>query len=121
MHWLGAAVADFGRRDLREGPDSDDYSPQRVRPLDDDFDHFMRRSFGAMRPVAAGSPIAGAQFLHCLQSATAGVRLESRLKRIAGEGALLIEQARHALSGPSIEELERRYCAFDEAMKKARA
>ncbi|MCP1471528.1 putative membrane protein [Sphingobium sp. OAS761] len=117
MHWLGAATAEIGQRDLRGGPDRGDYDWNRVVPLPDDFDHFVRRGFGGIRPAAATSPIAAAQFLDCLMGAASTLTLHARRARLRQEGALLIEQARIDLAGPSLHELEARYCDFARAMK----
>lgn len=117
LHWLGAATAQIGARDLRGGPDRGDYDWNRVVPMNDDFDHFVRRGFGAVRPAAATSPIAAAQFLDCLMGAGSTLRQEGRRGRLFDEGGLLMEQARLELAGPSIDELEARYCDFVKAMK----
>lgn len=120
MHWLGAATAQIGQRDLRGGPDRGDYDWNRVVPLNDDFDHFARRGFGAVRAAAATSPIAAAQFLDCVLGAASTLTMMTRNRRLADEGRLLIEQARIDLAGPSLDELETRYCDFAAAMKERR-
>ena len=117
MHWLGAATAAIGQRDLRGGPDRGDYDWNRVVPLNDDFDHFVTRGFGGIMSAAATSPIAAAQFLNCLKGAATAVALDTRRARLRMEGARLIEQARLALDGPALGELEAHYCDFDRAMK----
>lgn len=117
LHWLGAATAQIGARDLRGGPDRGDYDWNRIVPMNDDFDHFVRRGFGGVRAAAATSPIAAAQFLDCLLGAGSTLTLNGRRARLREEGALLMAQARLELAGPSIEELDARYCDFLEAMK----
>ncbi|CAM8641125.1 MULTISPECIES: DUF2254 domain-containing protein [Sphingobium] len=117
LHWLGAATAQIGARDLRGGPDQGDYDWNRVVPMNDDFDHFVRRGFGGVRAAAATSPIAAAQFLDCLLGAASPLRLHGRRVRLREEGALLMAQARLELAGPSLDELDARYCDFVEAMK----
>lgn len=117
MHWLGAATAAIGQRELRGGPDRGDYDWNRVVPLNDDFDHFVTRGFGGIMSAAATSPIAAAQFLNCLKGAATAVALDTRRARLRMEGARLIEQARLALDGPALGELEAHYCDFDRAMK----
>ncbi|PBN41348.1 DUF2254 domain-containing protein [Sphingobium sp. D43FB] len=117
LHWLGAATAAIGQRDLRGGPDRGDYDWNRVVPLNDDFDHFVARGFGGIMPAAATSPIAAAQFLDGLRDAAAPLTLASRRARLQAEGTRLIAQARLALDGPALEELEARYCDFVQAME----
>ncbi|MBU0556290.1 MAG: DUF2254 domain-containing protein [Alphaproteobacteria bacterium] len=118
MHWLGASTGELGRRDLRGGPDNGEYEPDRVVPLSDDFEHFLRRGFGSMRSAAATSPIAAAQFLECLLGVASAVGSQKRRRALQEEADRLIAQARLALVGPSLAELEERYCAFAAAMKK---
>ena len=117
LHWLGAATAQIGARDLRGGPDRGDYDWNRIVPMNDDFDHFVRRGFGGIRAAAATSPIAAAQFLDCLLGAGSTISLTGRRARLREEGALLMAQARLELAGPSLDEVEARYCDFLAAMK----
>ena len=117
LHWLGAATAQIGARDLRGGPDRGDYDWNRIVPMNDDFDHFVRRGFGGIRAAAATSPIAAMQFLDCLIGAGSTLSLTGRRARLREEGALLMAQARLDLAGPSLDELEARYCDFLAAMK----
>jgi len=118
MHWLASATAELGRRDLCEGPDRGDYRPDRVVPLGDNFAHFLRRGFGSMRAAVATSPIAAAQFLDALLGVASALPSAERRTLLRREAERLMEQARLALAGPSREELEERYCAFDLAMNK---
>ena len=117
LHWLGAATAQIGARDLRGGPDRGDYDWNRIVPMNDDFDHFVRRGFGGIRAAAATSPIAAAQFLDCLLGAGSTISLTGRRARLREEGALLMAQARLELAGSSLDEVEARYCDFLAAMK----
>ncbi len=117
LHWLGAATAQIGERDLRGGPDRGDYDWNRIVPLNDDFDHFVRRGFGGIRAAAATSPIAATQFLDCLLGAGSTLSLNGRRARLRKEGALLMAQARLELAGPSLDELDAHYCDFVQAMK----
>ncbi|EAT07405.1 DUF2254 domain-containing protein [Sphingobium sp. 10 DY56-G10] len=117
LHWLGAATAQIGARDLRGGPDRGDYDWNRIVPMNDDFDHFVRRGFGGIRAAAATSPIAAMQFLDCLLGAGSTLSLTGRRARLREEGALLMAQAQLDLAGPSLDELEARYCDFLAAMK----
>lgn len=58
MHWMGAALAKLADRDLREGPEQQDYDIERVQPVADGFPHFVKRSFGGVRASVAGNVIA---------------------------------------------------------------
>lgn len=118
MHWLGAATAEFARRDLSPGPEQDDYSQARVLPLADDFAHFLSRGFGGIRSSAAESPLAAINFLDCLFASATAASSQPRRNAIAHEGAQLLAQARIALSGPSLDDLETRYADFREAMER---
>ncbi|MCW2395108.1 MULTISPECIES: DUF2254 domain-containing protein [unclassified Sphingobium] len=118
MHWLGASMSELARRDLRSRPGEEEEDWQRVIPLNDDFDHFLRRGFGSLRSAAATSPIAAAQFLDCLLGISAGLASQPRREALRLEGERLMAQARIALAGPSLAELEERSCAFEAAMKK---
>lgn len=55
LHWLGAAVARLGTRDLRKNARTE-ADEKFVFPLPDDFDHFVKRGFGGVRSAVATSP-----------------------------------------------------------------
>lgn len=112
LHWLGAATGELARRDLTRGPEQSRYSQQRVLPLDDDFQHFLARGFGDIRASAASSPLAAKNFLDCLFASATAASSQGRRDAIAKEGAQLLTQARHALTGPALDELETRYANF---------
>src|SRR3546814_5315240 len=75
---MGAALAKLADRDLGEGPEQEGYDRARVQPLADDFDHFVRRSFGAVRASAAADPIASRVFLERLN----GIRSEEHTSEL---------------------------------------
>lgn len=108
LHWMGAAVAELAGRDLRRGPEQDRYDPTRVRPIADDFDHYLMRSFGGVRASAAGSPIAAKVFLEALAGAAVEQCSNRRRAALLEEARRLLQQAETALSGPSLEELRER-------------
>ncbi len=118
MHWLGAATGELARRDLTRGPEQEDYSTDRVLPLNDDFGHFLARGFGGIRASAAGSPLAAKNFLDCLFAAATAASSQDRRAAIQGEGALLLDQARLNLAGPSLDELETRHRNFRATLAK---
>lgn len=105
VHWLGAATARLGGRDLCRGPEQDRYDPDRVRPLGDDFAHFLARGFGALRNSAAASPIAGKMVLESLVSVGRAACTNERAEAVREEARLLLAQAELALDGPALDEL----------------
>lgn len=107
LHWMGAALARLAERDLRAGPERCDYDVDRVRPIIDDFAHYVRRSFGAIRPSAAASPIAAKVFLEALEGAALSAG-PARRHVLLDEGRLLIRQAETALEGPALDEVRER-------------
>lgn len=113
MHWLAAGMAELGNRDLDRGPEQETYDRERVKPLNDDFDHFVQRGFGGIRASAAGSAMASKKFIDALYSASLGCTNGERRQRLLDEGRLLVEQARTTLKGPSLIELEDRLKEFE--------
>ncbi len=118
LHWLGAATAELGHRNLGRGPEQDNYDRSRVQPLDDDFEHFLNRGFGGIRASAAGSPLASKKFIDALQTASLACNSDSRRRLLLEEGTKLAIQARTNMQGPSLEELEERFDNFAEAIQK---
>ncbi|MFN3389092.1 MAG: DUF2254 domain-containing protein [Allosphingosinicella sp.] len=112
IHWLGAAMASLGRRNLCRGPEQDKYDPERVRPVPDDFRHYLERAFGAIRASAAGSPIASKMFLDALALAEGSAASPERRRMIAEQADLLAAQAETALSGPSLDDVHERLKRF---------
>jgi uncharacterized membrane protein len=115
MHWMGAALAKLADRDLREGPEQQTYDPARVQPIADDFEHFVKRSFGGMRGAAAGSVIAAKIFLDVLAGVWRGATSEARRKVLLEEARALLEQAEEELTGPSLTEVRERLQRFEQA------
>ncbi|MFN2259596.1 MAG: DUF2254 domain-containing protein [Parasphingopyxis sp.] len=109
LHWLAAATAELGDRDLDRGPEQENYDRARIQPLEDDYAHFLERGFGGIRASAAGSVIASLKFLDSLHSAALGANSPHRLGLLRQEAERLIEQARTVLEGPSLEQIEKRY------------
>lgn len=108
LHWQAAALAKLADRNLVEGPEQQGYDTERVRPIADDFRHYLGRSFGAMRPSVAGSPIAAKIFLETLAGVAVGATSAERRAVVLEEARLLGRQARHELEGPAWDELEAR-------------
>lgn len=113
LHWMGAALAKLADRDLNEGPEQDKYALERVQPIADDFAHFLRRSFGAVRAAAAASPTAAEIFIDVLQGVWLGATSEHRKRLLLEEARLLGQQAQTALEGPSLAAIRDRLQAFE--------
>lgn len=111
LHWLGAATAELGRRDLRRRCE-DHPEHSRVHPLPDTFGHFLRRGFGAIRSAAATSPIAALVMFDTLRTAAAPITDPARIAMLREEGTRLHEQARLAIDGPDMRDVEDRYREF---------
>lgn len=118
IHWLGAATAELGRRDLRKSTAGEDGEARRVLPLPDGFAHYVARGFGAVRSAAATSRPAALVMLDALRHAALTLDDERRQALLRGEGARLVEQARLTLEGPDIQEVEARYVLFDRAFER---
>jgi uncharacterized membrane protein len=120
LHWLGAATAQLGERDLRmrinAAEDRDDYL---VIPVDDDYAHFLARGFGAIRSGVATNRIAALVMLDTLRDAGSTLDDESRQRDLQRQGDRLVEQARVHLSGPELQEVEARHAAFSKAFAAA--
>ena len=111
IHWLGAATAELARRRLvRSFAAKGD--EQRVQLLDNDFDHYVRRGFGAVRGGVATSRIAAQVAFDAIRDAATTLDDESRRTLLAREGEQLMRQAREHLVGPELEEVEARYQTF---------
>lgn len=109
LHWLGAATAELGSRRLVKDicGDSSDDCP--VHPLSDDFRHYVHRGFGAIRSAVATSPIAAKIMLTALRDAATTLESQERRELLLGEAALLREQARLAMQGPDLREVEEQF------------
>lgn len=110
LHWIGAATAELGGRDLR-GPNGgrDD---DKVIPLDDDFAHFLARGFGSARSAVATDRLASLVAFDTLGQAAAAISDQDRRDQLLREGGLLMAQARLNLAGPDLAEVEARHADF---------
>ncbi|GGD58127.1 DUF2254 domain-containing protein [Erythrobacter arachoides] len=116
LHWLGAATAEIGRRDLRKDLSGDEAEDSRVTPCPDDFAHFAQRGFGSIRSAAATSPNAAVVMLESIENAARPIQHPRRIQVLREEAEKLVVQARLALSGPDLETLEGRFTEFTGAM-----
>lgn len=113
IHWMGAAMAKLADRSLAAGPEQDRYDARRVRPLPDDFRHFVRRSFGAVRASAATNATASQMFIDTLAGVATAAASHDRRSAIVEEARQLVRQAEHALTGPALDDLCRRMEQFE--------
>jgi uncharacterized membrane protein len=113
IHWMGASLAKLADRDLSAGPEQEDYDVDRVRPLPDDFRHYLRRSFGAFRASAASSPIGAQMTIEALAGVAVAASPERRVALIE-EARLLMAQAELELEGPALQEVRVAMAAFEE-------
>ena len=113
MHWMAAALAKLADRSLDEGPEQKNYDPDRVRPIPDDFRHYVARSFGGIRISAATSPIAAKIFLDALAGVMLGASSRSRREALLEEARQLLRQAETSLEGPALEEVRGRMEEFE--------
>ena len=117
LHWLGAATAEIGQRRLHKDICSDEREDCPVIPLKDDFHHYLNRGFGAIRSAVATSPIAANVMLETLKNAADTIDDPERRALLLGEGRALVEQARLALNGPDLAEVEQHFGSFVEAFR----
>jgi uncharacterized membrane protein len=113
VHWMGAALAKLADRDLSAGPEQEGYDRARVRPLPDDFRHYLRRSFGAFRSSAASSPIGAQMTIEALAGVAVAASPERR-DALIEEARLLMAQAELELEGPALQEVRLAMAGFDE-------
>ena len=113
LHWLGAATAEIGRRDLRKNICGEDIDTCPVIPAPDGFDHYVKRGFGAIRSAVATSPIAAEVMLDTLANATTPLRDEKRQKLMKNEADKLAEQVQLMLSGPDLDRFNTHHAEFN--------
>lgn len=113
LHWLGAATAEIGRRDLRKNICGEDIDTCPVIPAPDGFDHYVKRGFGAIRSAVATSPIAAEVMLDTLANATTPLRDEKRQKLMKNEADKLAEQVQLMLTGPDLDRFNTHHAEFN--------
>ena len=115
LHWLGAATAEIGRRDLRKDICGEDAEDCPGIPLPDDYAHYVSRGLGAIRSAVASSPIAAEVMLDTLANAAMPISDEQRRALLKDQAEKLAEQARLVLVGPDLDRFERHMAAFNKA------
>ncbi len=111
LHWLGAATAELGWRDLSRNFERNEEEDgiDRLILLNDDFAHFVSRGFGSMRSGVASNPAAARVMFEVLLECCATLNDDSRIRTLARQGELLMEQAREHLTGPDLYDVEARF------------
>ncbi len=119
LHWLGAATAELGGRDLLRRDldrDSEGDRTTNVFPLADDFDHYLRRGFGAIRGAVAASHTASLVMFDTLRNTARSIDDESRVRLLRQHGDLLMQQVRTEIDGPDLHDIEAHYILFTQAL-----
>ncbi|GGC33130.1 hypothetical protein GCM10011371_20660 [Novosphingobium marinum] len=120
VHWLSAATAELGQRELRNpvrGEREEDDRLGALVPLQDDFDHFVARGFGATRSAIAASRLAALVTLDGLANAGRLIDDESRRATLLREAGLLLAQAEKSLTGPDLHEVRARHVLTKRALE----
>jgi hypothetical protein len=85
--------------------------------LPDTYEHFLARGFGALRSAVATSMPATLVMFDAIRTAAAPIEDLGRVALLRTQGDRLVEQARLALGGPDLAEVERRYLLFLKAFR----
>lgn len=113
LHWLGAATAELGRRELHVSPnDLDKQDKRRVYPLHADFADYVGHGFGASRSAVSTSRKATIAMFDALRDCAISVYGEGRVAVLLEEGNRLMDQCATNLKGPDLSEVHDRHRAF---------
>ncbi|RGP39872.1 uncharacterized protein BPTFM16_00147 [Altererythrobacter insulae] len=112
IHWLGAATSEIGRRDLRKDVCGEDAEDCPVIPCPDDFEHYVKRGFGAIRSAVSTSATASQVMFDTLTHAAIPISDKKRQSVLREQGQMVAEQARRSLSGPDLDIVEKSYSEF---------
>ncbi len=105
VHWIGAATAAFGRRDLaHEHWNAGDPACPLAR-VHSDFAHFLERGFVAMRSALATNRLAAIVALEALDTAARQIAPGPRRHLVHQEMRRLVAQAEEHLRGPDLADL----------------
>jgi len=113
IHWMGAAMAKLADRSLTAGPEQEGYDPDRVRPLADDFLHYLNRSFGGVRHSVAANATAAPVCIDALCGVALGATSSKRRHLLVEEARRLTVQAEHELDGPALDRVRKRLAKFE--------
>ena len=119
LHWLGAATAELGRRELHVSPnDMDKHDKRRVYPLHSDFADYVAHGFGAARSAVATSPKATLAMFDVLQDCASAVTGAERVGVLRSEGDRLMDQCATNLKGPDLSEVHDRHREFQSVVPR---
>ncbi|MGI8610887.1 MAG: DUF2254 domain-containing protein [Sphingomicrobium sp.] len=109
LDWLGAAVAQMGRRRMPSPRRVDRQGTVRVIAVPDSYAGFVERGFGRMRPYVARDVTAALHMLDTLAQVSARCRPFDRSQLLAAQAETLLALAEQELHGPSLERVRERY------------
>ena len=112
IHWITAALASLGGRNLARDADGRLYGAERVYCLADEFGHFVRRSAVAMSMSVASNDLASIVFVQAMAAAAPSCATPARRRQMFEATEQMMVQARLSLEGPALDRLE---AAWDEA------
>lgn len=109
IHWMTAALASLGGRNLARDADGRLYGAERVYCLADEFGHFVRRSAVAMSMSVASNDLASIVFVQAMAAAAPSCATPERRRALFRATEQMIVQARLSLEGPALERLEEQW------------
>ena len=112
IHWITAALASLGGRNLARDADGRLYGAERVYCLADEFGHFVRRSAVAMSMSVAANDLASIVFVQAMAAAAPSCATPERRRALFEAAEQMVVQARLSLEGPALDRLE---AAWEEA------
>ncbi len=112
IHWITAALASLGGRNLARDADGRLYGAERVYCLADEFGHFVRRSAVALSMSVASNDLASIVFVQAMAAAAPSCSTQARRQALFEATEQMVAQARLTLQGPALHRLE---AAWDEA------
>jgi len=118
LHWIGAATAELGQRTLTSPVQKDGGADSPLKPVADDFRHYVARGFGTIRSAVATSPAAASVMFETLEGAATTITDPKRNKVIRDEAEQLMRQARANLLGPDLEQVEARFALFQQRTRR---
>ena len=106
IHWITAALASLGGRDLARDADGRLYGAERVFCLADEFGHFVRRSAVALSMSVAANDLASIVYVQAMAAAAPSCATPERRDELFRATEQMLVQARLSLKGPALDRLE---------------
>jgi len=117
IHWLGAATAELGRRELCVSPnDKDKQDKRRIYPLHLDFGEYLQLGFGSARSAIASCPKAAIETFKAMADCGQSIESRPRIAAILAEGDRLFEQAQLHIKGPDLADVTAAHDRFRTAI-----